>query len=84
MYLRMSSITNWNKICALIVFFISFSTAIRDPINSLYESHKIETRSTRHYCGTTLVRALHFLCESYNKRSTSNIHLNRDPEGIVF
>ena len=79
----MSSIINCNKVCALILFFISLSLAFRDPVNHWYESHKMETRSQRHYCGTNLVRALHFLCESYNKRSSSNTRLNTISEGIL-
>ncbi|CAG2114215.1 unnamed protein product [Medioppia subpectinata] len=71
----MFSITNCTKICALILLLVSIAFAFRDPINYMYETHKVETRSSsRQYCGNNLVRALHLICESYNKRSPLPIH----------
>ncbi|CAG2108267.1 unnamed protein product [Medioppia subpectinata] len=66
--------------------FISTCIAFRDPNNYLssydtpYDSHRIETRATRRYCGSEITRTLNFLCESYNKRSSYSRVIDRNDD----
>jgi len=75
MTIEMPSVINCGKLCALILVLVSMAFAYRDPMNYFYpnnyESHRIDTRSARHYCGTSLVKALALVCDStYKKRSS--------------
>lgn len=85
MTLGMPSMINCSKLCALTLVFISLAVAYRDPINYFYpnnyESHRIDTRSARYYCGPNLIRTLAFICESYNKRSSFPPKLSNRNEG---
>ncbi|XP_054159693.1 LIRP-like [Oppia nitens] len=75
------------KVCVFILLYISVTLAFHN--NYMYGVHKVDTRSTRHYCGNNLVRALHFLCESYNKRSSLTANPNimsaeDQPNGLMI
>ncbi|CAG2170196.1 unnamed protein product, partial [Oppiella nova] len=73
-------------ICILFLVFISSSTAFRDPNTYLssygptYDSHRIDTRSSRRYCGSEITRTLNFLCESYNKRNSYSVGIDRNDD----